>query len=112
MLEKGCYCSGITFSVTRTVTERTMSYTVVEIQATPNPNASKFVLDRLIAVEPASFFNAESAKDHPIASRLFLIPGVSSLLLLNDFVTVNKRPEAQWKSISGKVRDILKKVRP
>ena len=92
------------------VTESAMPYKVVEIQGTPNPNASKFVLDQVIATQPASFFNAEAAKDHPIASRLFSIAGVSSLLLLNDFVTVNKQPEAQWKSISGKVRDILKKV--
>lgn len=87
-----------------------MPYEVVEIQATPNPNAMKYILNLVIAPQPASFFNAEAAKNHPIASRLFLIPGVSSLLLLNDFVTVNKRPDVHWKSISQKVRDILKKV--
>lgn len=89
---------------------QTMPYEVVEIQTTPNPNALKFVLNQVIATQAASFFNAEAAKDHSIASRLFLIPGISSLLILNDFVTVNKQPSAQWKTISGEVRDTLKKV--
>lgn len=87
-----------------------MPFRVVEIQATPNPNATKFVLDGIIASQPTSFFNAEAAEGHVIASQLFRIPGVSSLLLLGDFLTVNKRPDVRWESISGKVREVLKKV--
>ena len=70
-----------------------MPFKVIDIQPTPNPNAAKFILDSQIAPQPTSFFNAEQAKDHPLASQLFAIPGVASLLLLGDFVTVNKRPE-------------------
>lgn len=86
-----------------------MPFRVVEVQATPNPNAAKFVLDQEIASHPTSFFNAESAKGHPIAARLFLIPGVTSLLFLRDFLTVNKDSRLQWESISRKVREVLKK---
>ena len=87
-----------------------MAFRVVEVQATPNPNAAKFVLDQMIASQPTSFFNAESAKGHPIAEQLFLIPGVTSLLFLDDFLTVNKAAGIQWESISRKVRDVLKKT--
>jgi hypothetical protein len=86
-----------------------MPYVVVEIQTTPNPNALKFLLDRPIAPQPMSFFTAEAAKGHVIATGLFAIPGVSSLLLLNDFVTVNKQPAVPWSAITGKVREMLKK---
>ena len=34
---------------------------------------------------------AGAAKDHPLASKLFDIPGVSSLLLLGDFVAARGR---------------------
>ena len=87
-----------------------MPYKVLEIQSTPNPNAMKFVLDQVIATQPASFYSALVAQHHPIASALFAIPGVSSLLLLNDFVTVNRQPDVKWQSISPKVRNVLKIV--
>jgi len=84
-----------------------MGINVSDIQPTPNPNALKFVLDRPVSDQPASFFNAEAAKDHPLASKLFAVSGVSSLLLLGDFITVNKRPEAAWPQIKRAVRDVL-----
>ena len=84
-----------------------MPYTVTEIQPTPNPNAAKFVLDRPISEASISFLNADQATDHPIAKRLFSIAGVSSLLLLGDFVTVNKTAEAGWASIKRKVQQVL-----
>jgi hypothetical protein len=87
-----------------------MSFTVVEVQPTPNPNALKFVLDRPISEQPTSYFNAGAAKDDPIASRLFAIPGVSSLLLLGDFVTVNKSADASWPPIKERVRQVLSAV--
>lgn len=84
-----------------------MSFSVVEVQPTPNPNALKFVLDGQIAEQPTSFFNAEAAAGHPIASQLFAIPGVSSLLLLGDFVTVNKSADANWPPIREHVKQVL-----
>lgn len=86
-----------------------MSYRVQEIQPTPNPNAAKFILDRPIVEQPMSFFNAGAAKGHPLAEKLFEIQGVSSLLLLGDFVTVNKTADAQWDQIAAKVKAVLAK---
>jgi hypothetical protein len=87
-----------------------MPFTVVEVQPTPNPNALKFMLDREISAQPTSFFSADAATDHAIASRLFAIPGVSSLLLLGDFVTVNKAADASWPPIKERVRQVLAAV--
>jgi len=84
-----------------------MPFKVIDIQPTPNPNAAKFILDAQVAPQPTSFFNAEQAKDHPLASQLFAIPGVTSVLLLGDFVTVNKRPEIKWSALTDKVQQIL-----
>lgn len=87
-----------------------MGYRVKEVQPTPNPNAAKFVLDRSIRDQPTSYFNAESAGDDAVAKALFAIPGVSSLLLLGDFVTVNKSPKTKWSEITDKVTSVLAKI--
>ena len=84
-----------------------MGFRVVEIQPTPNPNAKKFVLDRPVSEQPLSFFNADAAKDYPLAAKLFAIPGVSSLLLLGDFITINKSPDAKWDDISKQARVVM-----
>lgn len=54
-----------------------------------------------------SFFNAAAGADHELARKLFAIPGVSSLLLLGDFVTVNKTPDVRWEDITPAVRKVL-----
>jgi hypothetical protein len=86
-----------------------MGFTVKEIQPTPNPNAAKFVLDREISDTPISFLSPEQGKDHPVAAQLFLIKGVTSVLILGDFVTINKDLHAKWDGITPKVREILQK---
>lgn len=87
-----------------------MPFKVIETQPTPNPNALKFVLDGSISQKPESFFNASAAAGHPIAAKLFEISGVTSVLLLGDFVTVNKLPEAKWSAITPSVKRVLSEV--
>jgi hypothetical protein len=84
-----------------------MGFKVSEVQPTPNPNAVKFILDRPVVEQPTSFFNAEQAINHPLAKKLFAVPGVTSLLLLGDFVTVNKQPDVPWKDITKAVESVL-----
>jgi hypothetical protein len=84
-----------------------MGFRVTEVQPTPNPNAVKFLLDRPISQQPESFFNPAAAGDHVVAKALFAIEGVTSLLLLGDFVTVNKRPEAKWPDVRKQVESVL-----
>ena len=84
-----------------------MPFRVSEIQPTPNPNAAKFILDRPVAEQPTSFFRASDAEGFPLAEKLFEIPGVSSLLFLGDFITVNKAPDAAWDEITPRVRAVL-----
>jgi hypothetical protein len=84
-----------------------LGFVVQEVQSTPNPNALKFVLDRPISDQPTSYFNPDSAKSNPLATQLFAVPGVVSLLFLGDFVTINKSAEARWADIKKTVEKIL-----
>jgi hypothetical protein len=67
----------------------------------------KFVLDRSISDVPVSFFDASSGSGHPVASKLFTVEGVVSVLLLKDFVTISKTPAARWADIKQPVKRIL-----
>ena len=87
-----------------------MPFDVREIQPTPNPNAVKFVLDRPISDRPVSFLNAGQATGHPIAEQFFAIAGVTSVLLLGDFVTINKDASAAWPTIKRRVKQVLSRV--
>ena len=80
-----------------------MPFAVLEIQPTPNPNAMKFVLNAPISQSTLSFLNPASAADYPLAKQLFSIPGVTSLLFLGDFLTVNKSADVKWKPITAAV---------
>ena len=84
-----------------------MSFTVKEVQPTPNPNAMKFVLDKTVSPQPASFYTKDQAIGNALATQLLGIPGVSNVMLLADFVTVGKQPAARWSEINGSVKRIL-----
>ncbi len=74
----------------------------VEIQPTPNINALKFVVNRRVTEgRSQTFRSAEEARAHPLAARLFAIPGVVQVFLLNDFVTVTRDPSVAWDTIAA-----------
>lgn len=85
-----------------------MPYTVIEFQETPNPNAIKCVLDRAIADTPRSYFSKDQGEQDPLASSLFALDGVTNVLILGNFVTVSKAPEASWKSLKSAIERTLK----
>jgi len=89
-----------------------VAFVVKEVQPTPNPNAMKFVLGETIFTTPARFYTREEARDHPLASSLMAIDGVSNIMLLADFITVGKKPEARWSEIRPQVTLILKEAGP
>lgn len=79
----------------------------VTVHSTPNPNAHKFVLAQWHFDAPLNVSSPEKATAHPLAAQLFAVPGVYNLLLVQDFVTVNKLPDSPWEPIDAQVVDIL-----
>ena len=64
----------------------------------PNPNALKFSLDIRLD-DTLSFNSAADAAAHPFAAAVFAADGVVSIFGVNDFVTVTRRPDADWDPI-------------
>lgn len=84
----------------------------VSFQATPNPNAGKFTVGRTIVDgnKSRSFYNEQQAASDPIAAALFELDGVESVFMVEDFVTVTKRADADWSDLITSVTDTLERV--
>lgn len=84
----------------------------VRFTETPNPQAGKFTVDRVL-VEGRSgrtFASAAEAEGHPLAARLLAEPGVRSVFMVADFVTVTKDPAVPWKELSPRVQKAMKEM--
>lgn len=70
----------------------------IRFQPTPNPNAGKFVLDRRVIEgdRPKSFYTMEEAQGNRLAEALLALDGVANVFMVEDFITVTKRPDADW----------------
>jgi hypothetical protein len=84
----------------------------VVFQPTPNPQAGKFTVDRTLVEgrRGQTFDTAQAAAGHPLAERLLAEAGVESVFIVADFVTVTKRPDADWKELAARVKALLREV--
>ena len=81
----------------------------VNVSSTPNENAMKFTVNQtLLASGYKTYNNLEQASESPVAEKLFQIDGVASVFLIQDFITVTKKPEATWVELQEKVVEIIK----
>ncbi len=93
-----------------------MALRVIRYEETPNPNAIKAVLDRSSGdplpapLATRSFRSAQEAAADPLAAQFLAVRGVSAILLGAGWLTVNKTPEADWRSIKVAVEGILASV--
>ncbi len=79
-----------------------------QVEDTPNPNALKFVFDHVINPGPTrSYLQATAAADDPLAQTLFGVGPVTSVMIVGDFVTVNKTPSARWSRLRPKIETVL-----
>jgi len=69
----------------------------VTVSSTPNPNAAKFTVGVDVG-GPITFVPSQSTDD-PLGNALLALPGVASVFMTADFVTINKLPDAAWESI-------------
>jgi hypothetical protein len=77
-----------------------------EPSPTPNPNAMKFTLDVTLP-EMIDVRSPEAAAGHPLAEKVFAVPGVTMLFGTADFITVSREPGADWDPIVAAVKAIV-----
>ena len=80
----------------------------IDVEDTPNPAAMKFTADRVLNPGPTrSYRAADAAADDPLAAALFAAGPVTSVMIVGDFVTVNKTPSARWGKLRPKIEAVL-----
>lgn len=70
----------------------------VTISPTPNPNALKFEVG--IDVGGPKTFAAGQEVDDELAAALLELPGVLSVFMTADFITLSKGPEGTWETVA------------
>lgn len=89
-----------------------MAKAKVRFQETPNPEAGKFTVGRTLVEgrRGQTFDSPEAARGNPVAERLFAEPGVKSVFMVADFVTVTREPGADWAELTPRVQAALREV--
>lgn len=78
---------------------------IINIEPTPSPNAMKINLDeRLPDGRRYTFTEANKAKAPDLIRRMLDIPGVTEVFHTADFMSVERKPGADWEQILTAVR--------
>tara|TARA_B100001113_G_scaffold322454_1_gene292892 strand:+ start:686 stop:1270 length:585 start_codon:yes stop_codon:yes gene_type:complete len=79
-------------------------------EANPNPNSLKFVVNFMLMPEGVSrdFPDIKSAKEAPLAAKLFEKSYVKRVFYMSNFITVTKDEDVDWYEIKGEVVTIIK----
>ncbi|ERM82483.1 thioredoxin [Rhodonellum psychrophilum GCM71 = DSM 17998] len=82
----------------------------IYMEANPNPNSLKFVVNFMLADDGVSFDfpDQESTENSPLANELFNFDAVERVFIASNFVTVTKNTEVDWIEIQDIVRGHIK----
>ena len=83
-------------------------YKVLSSQPTPNPDALKFMVSRpAISSGTKSFSSEEEAQGDAFAQAMFAIPGVRSVYINHDYVSVTKSMMEDWTDMVELIQDVI-----
>jgi Fe-S cluster biogenesis protein NfuA len=84
--------------------EKTLMYT----EETPNPLALKFILGKPIVHEGHYLFSSlQEAQGLPVLEDILSLPGIESLLLTREFLTVTKTGDVPWSLLESIILSAL-----
>jgi Fe-S cluster biogenesis protein NfuA len=87
----------------------TKSPVMLYTEQTPNPEALKYVTNRMLYRGIAEFKDAELAAEwSPMANSLMELPYVKSVYFNNNYVTVTKEMNYDWAEIMLKLKEFIK----
>lgn len=84
----------------------------IRFQQTPNPNAGKFILDREVVPDgrSSSFSSLEEARGDALGEALMELDGVANVFMVEDFVTVTRRPDVDWQVLIPRVEKAIRQA--
>ncbi len=86
---------------------------ILKAEATPNPNAVKLQFDQKLVLGGSRHFSArDEAWESPLAQKLLEIPGVESIFMMEEFLTINKTVGGIWDFIFYKAHEAVMGLGP
>ncbi|MCO5254532.1 MAG: NifU family protein [Bacteroidetes bacterium] len=83
----------------------------VFVEGTPNPDSLKFVLNKMILPNDSADFRSKSdASNSPLALALFAYSDVDGIFIMNNFVSVTKKPSADWQELAPVIKEAVKNL--
>jgi Fe-S cluster biogenesis protein NfuA len=85
---------------------------LIETRPTPNPNTLQFFPGRTVAGDLSlkfhlSFVKGDECEQSPLAKRILLIEGVTSVYLARDFISVSKIQSIDWYILKPVILGVL-----
>lgn len=77
-------------------------------EATPNPAALKFVVNRMLTNTTVEFKNIDEAISSPLAQELFKFPYVKEIFIDENYISVTKYAINEWQDITLELRTFIK----
>jgi Fe-S cluster biogenesis protein NfuA len=77
-------------------------------ELTPNPATMKFLVNKLLVNNSLDFPTRESAEKSPFAKELYKFDFVNGVFFANNFVTVTKTEDKQWRDIEPALKEFIK----
>lgn len=80
-------------------------------EATPNPETMKFVLNKMLYSQSSADFPTREAAEGVSVLAVSLYDQfafVNGVFIMNNFVTVTKKPDYEWYEIVGEVREFIR----
>lgn len=77
-------------------------------EKTPNPESMKFVANKMILPNDSIDFRAKDQVENcPMAEELFAFDYVQGVFIMNNFVSVTKKPDAEWFAIIPELKKFV-----
>lgn len=92
--------------ITRTEAPKNIPVSVYA-EVTPNPAVMKFVANKTLVNDTYEFKTLESAKNAPLALRLFRFPFVKEVFMSGNYISIMKLEGIEWHEVTQELRDFL-----
>ncbi|ARV11513.1 hypothetical protein BTO09_03795 [Gilvibacter sp. SZ-19] len=79
----------------------------VYAEVTPNPSVMKFVANKTLVNDTYEFKTLESAKNAPLALRLFRFPFVKEVFMSGNYISIMKLDGIEWQEVTQELRDFI-----
>ncbi len=84
-------------------------FVTVYAEATPNPDALKFVTNRPVLENGTlEYIRAADLNGAPIAQKIFEFSDINRVFMAQNFITITKSADAKWVELIPKLRKLIK----